>query len=320
MTSPRVGLILIDHGSPSSAWNKSHEELLPKIEEELSRRGLESMFSAIRWCHMEFVQPSVAETMNELEREGISRVIALPVFISVSSHTERDLPNILNIRFHPDQDTDMVRYTGNVPVTLCTPLDHQHGLLPEVIAQQAVELMMTEGLNPCTTGAVILSHGDGCEHFWQHMHRSINNRVIERTDMKSCEGLYVQTMRSPQAQRRFREYCKKVLSEVDTLLVLAAFNGTSGATFVKRADDSLQRRNEEGLPLGVLGCPTIFLSNPAMVSTLVDCAVQACQVSTGRKGLPELNEDEKKALPPYNPPFWLTRDATPGYNDRTVVG
>lgn len=49
-----------------------------------------------------------------------------------------------------------------------------------------------------------------------------------------------------QAQRRFREYCKKVLSEVDTLLVLAAFNGTSGATFVKRADDSLQRRNEEG--------------------------------------------------------------------------
>ncbi|EER05753.1 Sirohydrochlorin cobaltochelatase, putative [Perkinsus marinus ATCC 50983] len=142
---PRVGLILIDHGSPSSAWNKSHEELLPKIEEELSRRGLRSMFDAIRWCHMEFAQPSVAKTMNGLEVEGISRVIAIPVFVSVSSHSERDLPNILNIRFHPDQDSEMVRYTGRVPVTLCTPLDHQHSLLPKVIAKQVVD-MMTESL------------------------------------------------------------------------------------------------------------------------------------------------------------------------------
>lgn len=50
----------------------------------------------------------------------------------------------------------MVRYTGNVPVTLCTPLDHQHGLLPEVIAQQAVELMMTEGLSEWTELLLLL--------------------------------------------------------------------------------------------------------------------------------------------------------------------
>ncbi|KAF4750279.1 hypothetical protein FOZ63_004858 [Perkinsus olseni] len=66
----RIGLILIDHGSPSPVWNKSHEDLLPKVEEELERRGLASMFYAVRWCHMEFVQPSVAETMNKLEAEG----------------------------------------------------------------------------------------------------------------------------------------------------------------------------------------------------------------------------------------------------------
>ncbi|KAF4681285.1 hypothetical protein FOZ60_012275 [Perkinsus olseni] len=268
----RIGLILIDHGSPSPVWNKSHEDLLPKVEEELERRGLASMFYAVRWCHMEFVQPSVAETMNKLEAEGVSRVIATPVFISVSSHSERDLPNILNIRFHPDQDSEMVRYTGHVPVTLCTPLDHQYGLLPKVIAQQAVD-MMADGRDPTRTAAVVLSHGDGCEHFWQHLHRAINDLVIERTGIKSCEGLYVQTLRSPAAQRRLRDYCREAMAGVDTLLVLTAFNG---------------------LPSGVVGCPTLFLSNPLMVSALVDCAVHACQVSTGRKEVPELQGEEKK--------------------------
>ncbi|KAF4655586.1 hypothetical protein FOZ61_007485 [Perkinsus olseni] len=314
----RIGLILIDHGSPSPVWNKSHEDLLPKVEEELERRGLATMFYAVRWCHMEFVQPSVAETMNKLEAEGVSRVIAIPVFISVSSHSERDLPNILNIRFHPDQDSEMVRYTGHIPVTLCTPLDHQYGLLPKVIAQQAVD-MMTDGRDPTRTAAVVLSHGDGCEHFWQHLHRDINDLVIERTGIKSCEGVYVQTLRSPAAQRRLRDYCKGAMVGVDTLLVLTAFNGTSGATFVTRAADGLAKRNEEGLPSGVVGCQTLFLSSPLMVSALVDCAVHACQVSTGRKEVPELQGEEKKSVPPYNPPFWLTRDAAPGHNDRTII-
>ncbi|KAF4722561.1 hypothetical protein FOZ62_001728, partial [Perkinsus olseni] len=314
----RIGLILIDHGSPSPVWNKSHEDLLPKVEEELGRRGFTTMFYAVRWCHMEFVQPSVAETMNNLEAEGVSRVIAIPVFISVSSHSERDLPNILNIRFHPDQDSEMVRYTGHIPVTLCTPLDHQYGLLPKVVAQQAVD-MMADGRDPTRTAAVVLSHGDGCGHFWQHLHKAINDLVIERTGIKSCEGLYVQTLRSPAAQRRLRDHCREAMAGVDTLLVLTAFNGTSGATFVTRTADGLAKRNDEGLPLGVVGCPTLFLSGPLMISALVDCAVHACQVSTGRKDVPELRGEEKKSVPPYNPPFWLTRDAVPGHNDRTII-
>lgn len=105
----------------------------------------------------------------------------------------------------------MVRYTGRVPVTLCTPLDHQHSLLPKVIAKQVVD-MMTESLGrkgcsvgsrrgstlePTRTAVVVLSHGDGCEHFWRHLHESINAHVLKRTSVKFCEGLYVQTLRSP---------------------------------------------------------------------------------------------------------------------------
>ncbi|KAF4675391.1 hypothetical protein FOL47_007849 [Perkinsus chesapeaki] len=271
-TPPGIALILIDHGSPSPAWNESHENLLPKVEAELNRRGYRNMFAAIRWCHMEFVQPSVKMTMNELEAEGITRVIAIPVFVSVSSHSERDLPNILNIRFHPDQDSEMGRYTGRLPVTLCTPLDHQHNLLPKVITEQAVEMMEEdENRDPDRTAAVVLSHGDG-------------------------------------------------YGSIDTLLVFTAFNGTSGSTFVTRAETGLIKRKEEGIPSGVVGCSSIFLSNPLMISSLADCAINACQVITGRKEVPELDGEEKKSVPPYNPPFWLTRDSTPGYNDRTVIG
>lgn len=48
------------------------------------------MFDAIRWCHMEFAQPSVAKTMNGLEVEGevTAAFLALVVVCSIQEFRE----------------------------------------------------------------------------------------------------------------------------------------------------------------------------------------------------------------------------------------
>lgn len=63
--------------------------------------------------------------LDALEAENIvDHVIAVPVFISVSSHSERDIPNCLNTRFMPERDDEMRRYTGRLPITYTCGLDH----------------------------------------------------------------------------------------------------------------------------------------------------------------------------------------------------
>ncbi|KAF4746653.1 hypothetical protein FOZ62_016021 [Perkinsus olseni] len=321
MDAPKVGLIFIDHGAPMPPWNKAHEEMLPAIEKELGEEGYGGVFAALRWCHMEFAEPDIKTTMNRLEAEGMDRVVAIPIFTSVSSHSERDLPNALNIRYHPDQDPKIPRYVGSLPVTMCTPLDHQHDVLPTIIAEQAKE-MLQEMRDPSRTAVLVLSHGDGCEHFWQHLHRRINEEVLRSAGVRSCEGLYVQTVRSPQSQRRVYRHVSELLSEegVGEVMVLSASNGTTGASYVQRINKGLHSRGEPGLPDAVHGCTESFLKHPLLIKALVRTAVGAYKVSLGLEPVPSLQGDESKMVPPYNPPFWLTRDIEPDFNDRMIIG
>jgi len=104
-------------------------------------------------------------------------VVAIPVFISISSHSERDIPNCLNTRFHPARDDEMRRYLGRLPITYTVGMDHgRSDVLTNLVTDNAVELCSKYNLDdPENDGVAVItvSHGDGCEHFWGHMHARI---------------------------------------------------------------------------------------------------------------------------------------------------
>ena len=43
-----------------------------------------------------------------MEAEGVDRIFAMPVFISPSSHTKGDLPNILGHKYNPATLHDLI--------------------------------------------------------------------------------------------------------------------------------------------------------------------------------------------------------------------
>ena len=56
-----------------------------------------------------------------MEAEGVDRIFAMPVFISPSSHTKEDLPNILGHKYNPATLHDLIE-EGTTLVSLKVPV------------------------------------------------------------------------------------------------------------------------------------------------------------------------------------------------------
>ena len=263
-------------------------------------------FKSIRLAHLEFAKPDIAEVCDEFEADGCDRILAYPLFISVSSHSERDIPNALNIRFHDHGDPDIRRYTGKLPVTYTQPMDHGP-ILPQMVAECAREI----SVDPSRESALILSHGGGCEHFWEHMHRRVATEVTKATGIQDVSWLAVQTGRSPASQDRVVQAVSDIKAKDLTrrILVLSCFGGLSGTQFIERVNQGLTKRNQVPLE-GLVGCSG-WINKPPVVEEIVNVVQRAAAAALGHS-IPDIDKltklSSKDQFPPYNPPFWLTKD------------
>lgn len=301
-----LGLVLISHGSPMEEWNKNQMELREKVEKLVASKGI---FKSVKWGWLEFAKPDVADACYELEAEGVSRIISVPIFISTSSHSMRDIPNALGISFHPIQDENSThRYKGSVPVTNTTCLDHG-SVLVDIVSDSAKNIAQEHAADQDSSAIIVLSHGDGCEHFWGHMNERIRIAIVEKTGIADCTHAYIQTLRKPMVQKRFVDAVREAEARGrHKIFIISCFNGSGGSTFIERVqtrylgDESLclQERTQ------VIG-DTVWTHDPRLAAHIAKTALNAgcCMLDIS---IPEENIEAENQYPPYNPPFIYTRD------------
>lgn len=136
-------LILVGHGSsrhPDSATPTL------KLAETLAGRNL---FKAVR-CAFWRQRPSLQEVLAE---EPAGTVHVVPNFAGVGVFTEKLIPQALGLE--PGQ-AEGPRLGGRL--CLSPPLG-THPLMPELIAEQVGDLIAGQGLDPATTGLLLIAHG-----------------------------------------------------------------------------------------------------------------------------------------------------------------
>jgi sirohydrochlorin ferrochelatase len=288
------------------------ERVCDSVRQALSARSY-NPFKSVQLAHLEFAKPDIAEVCESFESMGCDRIVAYPLFISVSSHSERDIPNALNIRYHDHSDPDIRRYTGHLPITLTAPMDHGP-ILPRMVAECAREISN----EPANETALILSHGGGCEHFWEHMHRRVADAITETTGITDVSWLGVQTGRSAASQDRVVEAVSKIRAKDLTrrILVLSCFGGLSGTQFIERVNQGLAKRDLKPVE-GVIGCSG-WINRPPVVEEIANVVQRAAAAASGHQ-IQDIEKltglESKDQFPPYNPPFWLTKDR-PDRTDR----
>lgn len=178
----RIGVLLVNHGSRSATWR---EELLRLEERVRTRIMAEPGVVALSTAFMEYTEPSIATRLKELDAQGVSDVVIVPVFLTVSSHSFDDIPTIIGQKDDPHSRETMrleriERYTPKARVHL-TPLLDFRNILQENLLRRAKALSK----NPAEEGLALIAYGDATyEKEWAELVKNVAEYVKKQTGIE----------------------------------------------------------------------------------------------------------------------------------------
>jgi sirohydrochlorin ferrochelatase len=82
------GILAIGHGTPSDAGTRAFLEILRFVEGMAGETPVAVGF-------MEFASPTILDGVKNLAERGVSRIAAVPVFLSSAGHTANDIPPMI---------------------------------------------------------------------------------------------------------------------------------------------------------------------------------------------------------------------------------
>lgn len=180
---PKIGVLLVNHGSRSAAWRAS----LLQIERNTREAMLGTkQIQGVKTAFMEYTEPSIATRMKEFDAEGYSDVVVVPVFLTVSSHTFDDIPTILGRKADPHsmqtlKIENIERYTPKAKTHLAPNLDFS-ALLRENVLRRAKALSR----NPAREGLVLIAYGDATyDKQWSELMERTAAHVLAKTGMSA---------------------------------------------------------------------------------------------------------------------------------------
>jgi len=94
----RTGVLLVNHGSHSETWRGMLLDIHKAVSDELL---LIPEIGAIRTAFMEYTEPSIATQLKAFDREGYTRIIVIPLLLTVSNHSSDDIPAICGLSHDP---------------------------------------------------------------------------------------------------------------------------------------------------------------------------------------------------------------------------
>ncbi|MCD4821807.1 MAG: sirohydrochlorin nickelochelatase [Methanococcoides sp.] len=130
--SEKIGILAIGHGS-RLPYNK---EVVSEIAATIAKKHSDYVIKA---GFMENTLPTVMEALADFNGTGVTKIIAVPVFLASGVHITEDIPEILKL--DPETNEGKITVDGNeIPVTFGKPLGH-HELLADLVFERAMEVM-----------------------------------------------------------------------------------------------------------------------------------------------------------------------------------
>ncbi|AZQ60887.1 cobalamin biosynthesis protein CbiX [Flammeovirga pectinis] len=179
----KIAVLLVNHGSHSEGWRKMLTDIEKDVEGDIMKSG---EISEVRTAFMEYTEPSIATQMKKFDAEGYDRVIVVPIFLTISSHTSNDIPNIVGLANDPKvkanlKEEGIETYTSNARV-IVTPLLDFPTVLKKNITRRAKALSNGSG----DEGVALIAYGD--EEFnqqWEEMVEDIGRYLKAQTGIGS---------------------------------------------------------------------------------------------------------------------------------------
>ncbi|WP_063769019.1 sirohydrochlorin chelatase [Flammeovirga sp. OC4] len=182
-TGEKIGVLLVNHGSHSKGWRQMLKDIEIDVKDDIMKSG---EITDVRTAFMEYTEPSIATQMKKFDEENYDRVIVVPIFLTISSHTSNDIPNIVGLANDPKvkaslKEEGIETYTSKARV-IVTPLLDFPTVLKKNITRRAKALSNGSG----DEGVALIAYGD--EEFnqqWEEMVEDIGRYLKAQTGIGS---------------------------------------------------------------------------------------------------------------------------------------
>lgn len=173
-----IAVVLVNHGSRSATWRGALTDLEAKVKDSiLAIPGV----TAIKTAFMEYTEPSLATQLKAVDSLGVSDIIIVPVFLTVSTHSFDDIPTIIGQKEDPQSMESLKlekieRYTPKAQTHL-TPLLDFSGVMKQNVARRSKAL----SVNPEKEGLTLIGYGDQIyDKEWSALFKDIAEYVKEQ--------------------------------------------------------------------------------------------------------------------------------------------
>ncbi len=178
----KVGVLLANHGSEQKSWR----DMLVNVEDAVRDRILANpRISSVKTAFMEYTEPSIATRMKEFDDEGYDEVIIVPLFVTVSGHTNTDIPHIVGLTHNVEaverlRDRENIEvYTPRAKVTMASTIDATQFLTDNIVARTKRLLKGEDGKN---FGVTLAAYGDkDFNQQWEALMAKVGESLMEET-------------------------------------------------------------------------------------------------------------------------------------------
>lgn len=183
-------LVIIAHGAPDAQWNSPVLNLEKNVNNVIISRGIKGI-DYVRVALMEFSRPTVSEVIDDCERQQIDHIFIIPLFITESSHSEEDIPNILGLKYSPET-TESLEKEGtslvntSIPITIGTTLSYG-SVIEEIILDRVKSLSADSSKETL----LLVAHGDpDYISWWNRLADKAGRYVQKQTGMEYAGAVF----------------------------------------------------------------------------------------------------------------------------------
>jgi sirohydrochlorin cobaltochelatase len=139
----RHGILVLAHGTPSEEGTQAFLEIARSVEKMADLVPVAVGF-------MEFASPTIAEGARSLADRGVTRIAAVPVFLSGAGHTANDLPKCIEQArlANPQIEIELTSHVGshrNVVELSALRYDEAVVVRPTVPVEETVLALVAHG-------------------------------------------------------------------------------------------------------------------------------------------------------------------------------
>jgi len=181
---PKIGVLLANHGSAQKSWR----DKLTELDADVRGRILaDPKISDVKTAFMEYTEPSIATRMKEFDAEGYDEVIVVPVLVTVSGHSDIDIPHLVGLSDNPDaverlRDRDNIEvYRPHAKVILTSLLSSTDFLKKNILRRTKALIGDEDGKK---FGVTLAAYGDeGYDEQWEAFMNEVGEYLMKETNV-----------------------------------------------------------------------------------------------------------------------------------------